>query len=271
MINTAAKFEVRLRSAGDYQAGLAALDELQAKLEYFQSKSRVILELLDLPGMLHNVSMQELAEAIDRIQKEIIASGDLDQKQTQLTRTTGKEDCGPRQMSNREGTQRGTQERATHAPSMELECRRLPGTSWSTAGRGTDADPLKPRLQAGTANTMEMKPPRNIHSYIGLLKEKKQANNADQRQGNNDKERWRLRPEKKEILEAHIRQRERPHQQPQGECCLSTPRRGNGSDDKIDERSGPQHEWNPSNRTEEISSRHDDAHSLDRKGGHGGG
>ena len=75
VIHTAAKFEVRLRSAGNHQADLAALDELQAKIEDCQLKSRVVLELLDLPGMRHDVSMQELTEAIDKIRKEITASG----------------------------------------------------------------------------------------------------------------------------------------------------------------------------------------------------
>ena len=149
---------------------------------------------------------------------------------------------------------------------MGLECRRLPGTPWSTSGRGTDADPLKTRLQwAGPANTMEMKSPRNTHPYIGLSKERRQEDNAGQRQEINDKERLRRRSERKESREANKRHK---LQQSQGRCDVGYPRSGIRANDRLDERSGSQHGRDPSHGINDISNRHDDAHTLDWKGRH---
>jgi hypothetical protein len=253
VLQTAMKFQVKLRSAGNHQADLAALDELQAKLEDCRLKSRVVLELLDLPGMTHDVSMQELTEAIDMIRKEITTSGELDQGHTHLTRTTENEDGGHRQMSNQEETQQQTQERVKHASDMGQECRRSPETPWSTSGRGTDTDPLKTRLQwAGTANMMELNSPCT-YPCIGLLKEIKQAHDMSNGQGNNNKKRWRLRPEKKEIVEARKQHKKRIHQQSQGGNGVDSPWSGNGSHDRLEGKTRSQHKWKTKHRTDIIT------------------
>ena len=108
---------------------------------------------------------------------------------------------------------------------------------WNTTGRGTDADPLKTRLQwAGTANMTETKSPRNKHPCIGLSKESRQEDNAGQRQRISDKERLRKRSGRKESREAHKRNK---HQQSQGRRGVGPSGSRNGANGRLDMREIP--------------------------------